>query len=110
LSAAYLYLKNPAMATSLREKFATPVKILENKYGFDDFNNTVFAAGARNLGHALWKYGDKLIIDGLLVNGTANLIGRIANIARRIQTGYLYHYAFSIILGLLGIMTWMFVK
>ncbi len=110
LSAAYLYLKNPELAGRLRIKFAVPVKILNNKYGFDDFNNTVFAAGSRNLGHALWKYGDKLLIDGLLVNGTAKVIGKVAVISRSLQSGYLYHYAFSIILGLLGIMTWIIVK
>ena len=110
LSAAYLYLKNPELAGRLREKFAVPVKILDNKYGFDDFNNAVFASGARNIGKVLWKFGDKLLIDGLLINGTAKLIGRVAVFSRSLQTGYLYHYAFSIILGLLGIMTWIVVK
>ena len=109
-SAAYLYLKNPQMAANLRERFALPVKILDNKYGFDDFNNTVFAAGARNIGQFLWRFGDRIIIDGLLVNGSAKVVEKFAFISRKLQTGYLYDYAFSIILGLLGIMTWIMVK
>ena len=73
--------------------------ILERKYGFDDFNDWFFAGGARRLGSGLWKWGDKTVIDGIMVNGTARLIGWTAGVARRVQTGYVYHYAFTMIIG-----------
>ncbi len=75
--------------------------ILEKKYGFDEFNQKVFAGGTRCLGRMLWKYGDISIIDGIFVNGTARSVGIISSVIRHIQSGYLYHYAFAIILGLL---------
>jgi len=81
--------------------------ILENKYGFDQFNEKVFASGARNIGSFLSQVADSRIIDGLLVNGTANTIGRLSAVVRRIQSGYVYHYAFAMIIGLVGLMSWM---
>src|SRR5207245_1198871 len=80
--------------------------ILERKYGFDEFNDWFFAGGARRVGEALWKWGDRNLIDGIMVNGTAKLIGWFAGVSRRLQTGYIYHYAFTMILGVFAMLTW----
>ena len=80
--------------------------ILENKYGFDDFNQAVFARGGLGLGRKLWQTGDVTLIDGSLVNGSAKGIGALSAVARGVQSGYLYHYAFAMILGLLAMLTW----
>ena len=106
ISAWYIYLKRPELAAELRQRFAPIYDILDRKYGFDEFNQKVFAAGSRCLGSGLWKYGDAGVIDGLLVNGTARTIGWFAARFRHIQSGYLYHYAFAMIIGLLVLLTW----
>ena len=73
-----------------------------NKYGFDDFNAAIFGGGSLRLGNGLWKGGDVTLIDGLMVNGSARLVGITASVVRHVQTGYLYHYAFAMIIGLLA--------
>ena len=75
------------------------VTILEEKYGFDRFNDWFFAGGARLLGGGLWKIGDVAIIDGFFVNGSARLIGWFSRMVRLFQTGYIYKYAFTMIIG-----------
>jgi NADH-quinone oxidoreductase subunit L len=102
----YFYLKRPDIPAMLKQKFAFLYTILERKYGFDDFNQAFFAAGARGLGRLFWNVGDVKTIDGVMVNGSAKSIGWIATKIRVAQTGYLYHYAFVMILGLLGLVTW----
>ena len=83
-------------------------RILEQKYGFDRFNGWFFAGGARLLGRGLWKGGDQALIDGLVVNGSAKVIGWIASIVRLFQSGYIYQYAFSMIIGVFVLLTlWM---
>ena len=77
-----------------------------NKYYFDEFNEKVLAAGSRLLGRGLWQFGDVRLIDGLLVDGSAKAVGAFALVARRVQTGYVYTYAFAMILGLFGVLTW----
>lgn len=99
-------LKAPCIAEQAEQRFAWLNRLLKRGYGFDDFNNTVFAAGSRALGRGLWQWSDSKLIDGMLVNGTANGIGRLAGIARLMQTGLMYHYAFVMILALLVMMTW----
>ena len=101
LVAWWCYIKQPALPGWIAARLGLIGRILEKKYGFDDFNQIVFAAGSRALGRFLWRYGDINLIDGLLVNGTARGVRRLAGVARRAQSGYLYHYAFAIILGLL---------
>ena len=86
--------------------FGWAYKILDNKYGFDAFNQAVFARGSQLLGKRLWRTGDQCLIDGLLVNGSANSVGRLAGIIRWAQTGFLYHYAIVMMLGLLGMLAW----
>jgi NADH-quinone oxidoreductase subunit L len=100
-TAWFLYIKRPDLPPLIAGRLRLGVRILEEKYGFDTFNDRVFAAGSRGLGRWLWRYGDAMLIDGLLVNGTARSIGWIASHVRGIQTGFLYHYAFVMIIGLL---------
>ena len=105
-TAWYVYIRQPDLANQARNRFAPVYRILVNKYGFDRFNEIVFAGGARGTGWTLWKLGDVLIIDGLLVNGSARVVGWFAGIVRHVQSGYLYHYAFSMIIGLLLLLWW----
>jgi NADH-quinone oxidoreductase subunit L len=81
------------------------VAILENKYGFDSFNEKFFAAGSRLLGGKLWQTGDVTVIDGWLVNGTARLVGLLSGVVRRLQSGLIYHYAFAMIIGVFLLLT-----
>ncbi|MEW5789236.1 MAG: NADH-quinone oxidoreductase subunit L [Pseudomonadota bacterium] len=97
----FFYMKRPDIPAAIQKRFALIYLILEKKYGFDDFNDWFFAGGARFLGGRLWRWGDVAGIDGTLVNGTARLVGHIANVVRHLQTGYIYHYAFAMIVGAL---------
>ena len=99
--ATYIYLVNPALADKARKMFAMPIRILENKYGFDDLWIKGLAGGGVALGRSLWKRIDAGLIDGVIVNGSAVLVDRVAGIARVAQTGRLYHYAFAMIVGLI---------
>ncbi len=105
----FFYLKRPDIPEMLKNRFSLVYGILERKYGFDEFNDWFFAGGARALGRGLWKVGDVTLIDGLMVNGTARLVGRFSALIRQLQTGYIYHYAFAMIIGVFVLMTW-FVK
>jgi NADH-quinone oxidoreductase subunit L len=80
--------------------------VLENKYYMDWFNENVLARGARALGLGLWKGGDQGLIDGLLINGSARLVGAFAGLVRLVQTGHLYWYALVMVLGIFGFLTW----
>ncbi|HUX91158.1 MAG TPA: NADH-quinone oxidoreductase subunit L [Gallionellaceae bacterium] len=109
VTAWFFYLKQPAIPAYIKQKSGFIYTLLENKYYFDRFNDWFFAAGARNTSRLLWKFGDVKLIDGFFVNGTANLVGKFAGVLRRIQTGYIYHYAFAMIIGvfvLLTLKTW----
>ena len=101
LVAWLLYIKYPQVPDIIAGRFSLIYRILVNKYGFDDFNQAVFAGGARKIGNLLWHVGDESVIDGVLINGTAQLVRRFAGVVRNIQSGYLYHYAFAMIIGLL---------
>ena len=104
-TAWYLYVVKPDLPGVLREKFSFIVNILMEKYGFDRFNDWFFAGGARGLGGGLWKIGDVTIIDGLMVNGSARVVGWIAGLVRLFQSGYIYHYAFTMIIGVFVLLT-----
>ena len=103
----FLYLKRPDLAARLRERAGILYTVLENKFYFDWFNENVIAAGSRWLGMALWKGGDVALIDGAAVNGSARLVGWVAQAARGLQSGYLYHYAFATIIGLSVLLAWL---
>jgi NADH-quinone oxidoreductase subunit L len=108
-SAWYLYVLRPELPERLVGLFPLAYRILEEKYGFDRFNDWFFAGGARRLGTWLWRVMDATVIDGWLVNGTARLMGRLAAGVRQFQSGYIYHYAFAMLIGVFVLITW-FVK
>jgi NADH-quinone oxidoreductase subunit L len=105
-TAWYLYLKNPLLPKAIKERFEFIYRLLDNKYYFDDFNEQVIARASRMLGQGLWRGGDAAVIDGVLVNGSANAINWIAGKVRLIQTGYLYHYAFAMVIGMCVLVAW----
>jgi NADH-quinone oxidoreductase subunit L len=95
------YLWKPEIPALFAKAFAPIYKILNRKYGFDELNQWLFAGGARSLGNGLWRFSDMKCIDGAMVNGSARTVGIVSKIVRQIQTGYLYHYAFAMLIGLL---------
>jgi NADH-quinone oxidoreductase subunit L len=105
----FFYMKRPDIPASIKERCTVIYNILENKYGFDTFNEKFFAGGSRCLGSLLWKFGDITLIDGAMVNGTANTMGKIAAKIRTLQSGLIYHYAFAMIIGVFLLMTF-FIK
>jgi NADH-quinone oxidoreductase subunit L len=105
-SAWLLFLKKPELAEAAGARLAGVKRLLDNKYYFDWFNENVLAAGSRALGSLLWKQGDQTVIDGTLVNGSAALVARLSLIVRRVQTGYLYSYAFWMVIGLAILLGW----
>ncbi len=102
----YFYLVNPAIPAAIKQRFSAIYTLLDNKYYMDRFNEIVFAGGARFLGGELWKRGDQTVIDGFLVNGSARLVGWVASVVRTFQSGYIYHYAFAMIIGVLALMSY----
>ena len=109
-TAWYIYMKNPQIADNMRQRFSAVYQLLVNKYYADDFNEVVFAGGARGVGQLLWKIGDVVLIDGLIVNGSARVVGWTSGVIRKIQTGHLYTYAFSMIIGLMLMLFWFVFK
>jgi NADH-quinone oxidoreductase subunit L len=103
-AAYYLYILNPGSDAVVRSKLGWLVKILDDKYGFDRFNDWFFAGGARRIGSGLWKIGDVKIIDGL-INGSARLVGWTAAMVREVQNGYIYRYALIMLSGVLGLLS-----
>lgn len=98
----FFYMVKPSIPAMIKQKFSAVFTLLDNKYYMDKFNEIVFAGGARLLGGGLWNIGDKGLIDGLVVNGSAKLIGVFSKLIRLFQTGFIYHYALVMILGILG--------
>ena len=105
-AAWYLYILEPELHASLRKKAGVLVTVLEEKYGFDRFYDWFFAGGVRRFGNALWRFGDVTVIDGLMVNGSASLIGWFAGLVRLVQSGFIYHYAFFMIIGVSMLLTY----
>ena len=106
LTAAVLYVWMPELPGMIANRLKLLYQALDAKYGFDRFNEIVFASGARGLGSLLWRVGDELLIDGLVINGSARAVGWFSGVVRHVQTGFLYHYAFAIIIGLVVLITW----
>ncbi len=104
--AYYMYLVNPALPARIKSLLQPLYTLLENKYYFDWFNENVLARGTRVLGTGLWKGGDEALIDGALVNGSWKLVGWVSSVVRRLQSGYIYHYAFGMIIGVFLLMTY----
>jgi NADH-quinone oxidoreductase subunit L len=104
----FFYLKRPDIPAAIQKAVMPLYTLLENKYYFDKFNDVVFAGGARMLGRGLWKAGDEAVIDGVMVNGTARMVGWISALVRLFQTGHIYQYAFSMIIGVFVLLTFWF--
>lgn len=101
-----MYLINPAVPAAIARALRPLIVVLENKYYLDWFNENVLARGARALGVGLWKGGDRGVIEGGVVNASWKLVGVVSSVVRRAQTGYLYHYALMMIVGVLLFMTY----
>ncbi len=106
VTAWFFNLGYPQFAESLKKRFAFLYTIIVKKYGFDDFNQIVFVHGTQKIGNFFYKYCDLLFIDGFFVNGSGQFIRWLARVSRRMQTGYMYHYALAMIIGLAAFMTW----
>ncbi len=113
-SAWYMYMVNPALPAAIKRRVEPLDTLLEHKYYIDWFNENVLARAARGLGIVLWKGGDEKLIDGALVNGSWKLVGWVSSVVRKVQTGYIYHYALAMILGIFILIsyfsTWPMVK
>ena len=106
-TAIFLYLLRPDIPAKIKSRMEGLYDVLDRKYYFDDLYIKGFAAWGRGIGNWLWKRGDEYLIDGVVVNGTANSVGKLAVILRRVQTGYLYTYAFAMIIGLTIFLGWL---
>ena len=102
----YMYMINPAVPTAIKKTFMPIFTLLENKYYLDWFNENVLARGARGMGMGLWKVGDQAIIDGAVVNGSWKLVAWLSSVMRRLQSGFIYDYAFGMIIGVFVLMTY----
>lgn len=102
----YMYLINPALPAAIKRASGPIYRLLENKYYMDWINENILARGARMLGTGLWQVGDRALIDGAVVNGSWKLVGWVAGVVRWVQSGYLYHYALVMILGIFMLMTY----
>jgi NADH-quinone oxidoreductase subunit L len=106
----FLYVKRTDLPAVIAARFSLIYRILDKKYGFDEFNEWFFARGTRGLGWGLWQVGDVRIIDGVFVNGSARAVEWFAGIVRYFQSGYIYHYAFTMIIGVLVLVTLLFMQ
>lgn len=108
-TAWYLYTVKTDIPAKIKSIFAPIYTVLDRKYYIDELYSWLFAGGTRKLGTLLWKFGDIKLIDGLIVNGTAHFVGWFATVVKRFQTGYIYHYAFTMIVGIFAILTlWLY--
>jgi NADH-quinone oxidoreductase subunit L len=106
-TAWWFFLKKPALADAAERRFKWLYTILVNKYYFDWFNENVIVPAVQRLGGGLWRFGDQIVIDDGLVNGSARTVGWVGSVMRYAQSGYLYHYAFAMILGLASFLVWL---
>ena len=109
VAAWYLYLVRPDLPGAIQQRFKLVYTVLDRKYGFDEAYQLLFGDGAVRFGTGLWKGGDMAVIDGVMVNGSARAVGWIAALSRYLQSGFIYHYAFAMIIGVLVLLTMLFV-
>lgn len=102
----YMYMKNPALPAAIQRRVQPVYTLLDNKYYMDWINENVIARATRGLGTGLWKGGDQGLIEGVFVNGSARLVGKFAGVIRWVQSGYIYHYAFAMLLGVIVLLTY----
>jgi NADH-quinone oxidoreductase subunit L len=103
----FLYIHRPELPAQLQQRLSPLYRLLVNKYYFDWFNEQVLARGTRRVAGLLSTVGDQFVIDGIAVNGSARLVARVSGIVRHLQSGYLYHYAFAMIIGLAVMIGWL---
>jgi NADH-quinone oxidoreductase subunit L len=101
-----LYMKRTDLPKKIARFFGPAYALVERKYGFDELYSAVFAAGARAVGGGLWKGGDQATIDGVMVNGSARVVGWFSGVVRLIQSGLIYWYAFVMLFGVLLALSW----
>ncbi|MBQ0958685.1 NADH-quinone oxidoreductase subunit L [Ideonella sp. 4Y11] len=106
VTAYVFYMVAPGIPAAIAKALKPVITVLENKYYMDWINENILARAARGLGIGLWKGGDQTLIDGAVVNGSANAVGAFARVTRLVQTGYLSWYALVMALGVFGLMTW----
>lgn len=102
----YFYMVNPSIPAAIQARVQPLYTLLDNKYYMDWINENILARGARALGMGLWKGGDQILIDGAVVNGSWRVVGWVSGVVRWAQTGYIYHYALVMLLGLFLLMTY----
>jgi NADH-quinone oxidoreductase subunit L len=105
-TAWYLYRRRPDLPKRIAMELGPLYALVERKYGFDELYSWLFAAGARNLGRGFWRGGDQTMIDGLMVNGSARLVGWFSGVVRLFQSGFVYQYAFSMLIGVVLLAFW----
>ena len=110
VTAWYVWLRNPSIAENAKAKLTGVYRVLENKYYADDLWIKGFAGSGRRLGRALWQVGDVRVIDGAIVNGSAYFVAFCSGVLRRLQSGYLYAYAFAMVVALTGLLGWMLLR
>ncbi|HEY0663730.1 MAG TPA: NADH-quinone oxidoreductase subunit L, partial [Thiobacillaceae bacterium] len=104
--AALFYLKFQAVPAAIARRFSLVYRLLVNKYWFDELDSWMFAKGARVIGGGLWRRGDQGLIDGIIVNGSAHAVERFSRLVKAFQSGYIYHYAFAMLIGVFALVTW----
>ncbi|MGC1729886.1 MAG: hypothetical protein WA747_10945, partial [Steroidobacteraceae bacterium] len=100
------FLRRPELADAAAHRARWLYALLINKYYFDWVNERLIAPLARLIGVGLWKGGDQALIDGVMVNGTAAEVSWLGGVLRRVQNGYLYSYAFWMVIGLAVLLGW----
>ncbi len=105
-TAWYLYMKRPALPKWIAMELGPLYALVERKYGFDELYAWLFAGGARALGKGFWRFGDQALIDGLMVNGSARVVGWFSSVIRLFQTGFVYQYAFTMLIGVVIFAFW----
>jgi NADH-quinone oxidoreductase subunit L len=106
LTAAYLYLWRTDLPKRIAMELGPLYSLVERKYGFDELYAWLFAGGARTVGRGFWRAGDQTLIDGLMVNGSARLVGWFSGVVRLFQSGFVYQYAFSMLIGVVILAFW----
>ncbi|MBI3939103.1 MAG: NADH-quinone oxidoreductase subunit L, partial [Betaproteobacteria bacterium] len=107
-TATFFYLVRPELTEVVKARLIAIHTVLDRKYWFDEIYAWLFAGGARLLGRGLWRGGDVAVIDGFFVNGSARVIGWFSGVIRYFQSGFIYHYAFTMIIGVLALLTWLY--
>jgi len=101
-----LYMKKPQLPKRLAMELGPAYSIVERKYGYDELYSWLFAGGARALGKGFWRAGDQTLIDGLIVNGSARVVGWFSGVVRLLQSGFIYRYASVMLFGVVILAFW----